>query len=204
MGKRICAAHFVTAAVILTACSPLEEAPASGTIVNTQIPTSQSTLDIKTLKSSQIVDGRFYELNGPFHFSYVPPEGWTLQPSVQSGLASWIGPELTAGGKMLFIIYIIQSDKSGKDALQYLLDQFPPDQYQIDTLEAGAFTTQMGGDAYRARLRVTNQIESRILGIYFFSKDGQLIYPAYSRLADEHSEQDAIVDTSMQTFRFEE
>jgi hypothetical protein len=203
MGKKTWATYLGTAIVFLTACSPLEESTRSGPTQGSQNPTAQSTVDIASLKSSQLVDGRFYEVNGLPHFSYTPPDGWTVHPSVQSGLASLIGPNQSAGMNMMLQFTSTKADSTAKDYAQGFMAQLSEGNIDTTILEEGAFSTQAGGDAYRIKFQSVSTAETAVAEYFTFSNAGYLITAGYYRLASENPEQDANVEAAMQTLRFE-
>jgi len=180
------------------------EAPGAGTEQTGVDSTAQATVDLSLLKSSQMVGDRFYEMNGPVQFSYVPPVGWTIHPSVQSGLATLLGPKQSEGVMMTMMFTITTDDRTAEDFTQGFMAQLSENQIDITTLEEGVYSTQAGGDAYRIKFQAITPTDTAVIEYFVFTNSGFVITAGYSRLANEDPEQDTIIEESMATLRFEQ
>jgi hypothetical protein len=78
-----------------------------------------------------------------------------------------------------------------------------PDDGSFEILKSGVFPTLSGADAYRIIILGHMGATDMVVGAYMFSQDGYLLTGAYMRLAEENPEQDALVDASLATLRFE-
>jgi hypothetical protein len=145
---------------------------------------------------------RFIETAGLVPFSYVPPQGWTLVPDSGSVLTSWTGPVQQADIACALLFNLEASDKTAEESAAEVL---APLQGQQDTeiVSQGRFQTNSGLDAYKVVI-INNSPEYNILMmVYFFHDNGYVIMAGYMRLKESNADQDAIIEQSMKTMRFE-
>jgi len=165
-------------------------------------PTPGATKTAITANSIQAEAGRFFEDNGPLDYSYIPPEGWIKSPDSEGQLAGWLGPSQTGGIQCVMAFNLSKADSTASEAGEEALKDMPEDG-SFEILENGVFPTLSGVDAYRIIILGHMGSIEMIVGAYMFSQDGYLLTTAYMRLAGENPEQDALVDASLATLRFE-
>jgi hypothetical protein len=218
MQKRVLLPLLILAAFVLSACGPVE-LESSGTptktpviiitlrptdfVIRTADSSDQSTPATTLYVLPELRDGRFYEEFGLVTFSYVPPVDWMGIPATATALTSWLGPQQSGGMRCLIGFSVSESTKTANEAAAEALSQMPGGQADVKILSEGEFTTQAGGDAYKIIMQAATENADLIFGVYMFSKDGYLISTFYFRLAAENPEQDAVIERSMKTVRFE-
>jgi len=146
---------------------------------------------------------RYFEKHGDVIFSYVPPAGWKIVPGWGYVPASWEGPTQQGVFFVCYLNFMIgESDESEADAAKRTLDSSSiPSEIRI--VSQGKFTNDAGLDAYRAVIIGSHQGTNTLVILYFFQNRGYLIMARYGRLVEKNEEQDAIVDASMKTLRYE-
>jgi hypothetical protein len=160
-------------------------------------------VDVALLDSSQMVGNRYYEINCPVPFSYIPPEGWQLHLSDQSRPATWIGPEQSRDGQLVLYISCEANAGAPEQIAQNFLDQLTLGGMTFSVHEEGAFPTESDGAGYRILFQVTDPTGEYFAGWYAFSNGNALILPGYFRVEGENPEQDEIIFRSMTSLRFE-
>lgn len=213
MLKRCLFSLMVVSALFFTACSvELEEYPSTSSPLEgiSSTPRSrgetsdQSTSDITPPAGHDSDDERYFEESGLVAFSYIPPEGWMAMPDKQTGLTGWLGPLQSGGSRCQMGFFATESTATSKEAAQEAMNRMSgAEEEDVEMLADEGFSTQSDLDAYRVILRAETEEADVVFGMYLFSEDGYVISTFYFRLADDNPEQDAIIERSMETMRFE-
>jgi hypothetical protein len=146
--------------------------------------------------------GRFFEKNASRPFSYVPPEGWSPSSQTEGKMTSWSGPLQSSGMKCVLGFQIEKKDQSASAYAEDMISQLPADG-SVTLVDSGEFATLSGVDAYKLILAGTMGETELLFGVYIFSYNGDVVTAPYMRLSAENAEQDALIDQSLKTFRFE-
>jgi hypothetical protein len=145
---------------------------------------------------------RYIETAGLTKFSYVPPIGWKKVPGSGSTLTSWKGPEQKADTNCMLLFMVLPSDKTASEFAKSMLDSLTSTEGNKVVSQA-KFVNNAGLDAYKVVMTVSSQEENGQIVMYFFQKRGYIIMGVYGRLVGLNPEQDAIVDASLKTLRYE-
>lgn len=145
---------------------------------------------------------RFIETAGFTKFSYIPPAGWKKVTSAGKTLTSWTGPTQTGKMICMLLFSVVQSDDTAEVAAQKVLDSASKTK-GMKISSKGKFANDDGLDAYKIVLIASSEGTNLQMVMYFFQKRGYLVEGAFVRIAELNKEQDAIVDASLKTLRYE-
>jgi hypothetical protein len=162
-------------------------------------PGMHQTTHTWTPSSSQ---NRYVETAGLTKFSYVPPVGWKKVPASGSNLTSWAGPTQTGGMVCVLVFLTVKSNDSAEQFAKKDLASLTSNS-SVKIISQGKFVNDDGIDAYKAVIVISSQGTNLQMVMYYFQKRGYLVAGGYMRLVDQNKEQDAIVDASLRTLRYE-
>ena len=169
----------------------------------TRKPVDKSIPEKSGFTTQQPETGRYYEENGAANFSYIPPKGWKQATQTAGKIAGWLGPTQTGGMICGLGFTVEEKDISAGELVRQALTDMPDDG-TITLVEEAPFVTLAGVDAHKIIIRGKMGESDLLVGSYVFSQNGYLIITVYIRLADQNPEQDAIIEESLVTLRFEE
>jgi hypothetical protein len=151
---------------------------------------------------ANIQPNRFTETTGISKFSYIPPAGWKKIPATNKSLTSWQGPMQTGGTACLLVFNIEQSEISTAEEAKKLVESLTTGQ-GVKITAQGRFINDAGLDAYKMVILISSQDQNIQFVIYLFHSRGFLITAGYIRIAEQNKEQDAVVEQSMKTLKYE-
>jgi hypothetical protein len=149
-----------------------------------------------------IQPNRFIETAGLTKFSYVPPSDWEKVPASGGDLTNWNLPSPKGAVACTLAFSTIKSNSTASEYAKILLDGLSNTE-GIRLLSQGKFVNDGGLDAYKLVVVLSSQGSNVQIAVYLFQKRGYLIMGAYGRLTEQSKEQDAIVDASLRTIRYE-
>lgn len=196
------------------------------------MPTAAATMESLTPTVSPTTtltvrptDGkRFQETTGEIPFSYVAPDGWTSDTSFLPSLTNWFGPEQPAevcftlsyieeGGNYqtiancrnnaILVFFMTPFEGSPKQFYEGQVHDLLSYRDGMELESAEENPTPADDQSYRVIFEYLNQGQPIRITLYCFHQAGQILVAGYARLADEGSELDASVESTIQSLRFE-
>jgi hypothetical protein len=145
---------------------------------------------------------RFVETAGLTKFSYIPPSGWLEEPSSGGNLTRWNLPTQKGSMACTLAFNIYKSNSTSSEYAKEMLKGVSSTK-GMRIISQGKFINDAGLDAYKFVLVLSAQGSNVQMGVYLFQNRGYVILGGYARMVDEYKEQDAVVDASLKTLRYE-
>jgi hypothetical protein len=145
---------------------------------------------------------RFTETAGLTKFSYVPPPGWIKEPASGGNLTTWSLPVQKGDVACALTFSVLKSSSTAAEYAKELLDGLSKTE-GVRIVSQGKFVNDAGLDAYKIAVVLSSQGSNLQIVVYFFQKSGYLVMGAYGRMVEQNKEQDAVVDASLITLRYE-
>ena len=163
----------------------------TNTLTNTPTNTPTNTI-------TPTPDPRYYETEGRVDFSYIPPKGWKKSNIEGSDLQGWSGP-----GDTQLAFFDDHYTGSAADFTAETLEDLKT-VFEISVKDEGELDLDSGVENYWIALTMSYEGDSAFFVMYFFSDgDDNIVFAMYGRILDEDEDQDAVVEDSMMTFRFD-
>jgi hypothetical protein len=170
-------------------------ATTSNTITPTLSFTETNTPTITTTLSPTYESLRYYETAYSPNYSYIPPQGWekVYKPSNSEEAASWTTKNHQC--RVNFLMFA-----GSMTAKEFLNDQMAQAKPEI-IISEGTFPNASGLDAYRVIFQFS--VNEPALYYYVFHQDHYILNGIYSCQGKNNTENDVLIEKTMNSVQFE-